>query len=30
MATYKEVQTYIREKHGCTVKTCRIAHAKEL
>ena len=30
MATYKEIQTYIREKHGCSVKTCWIAHAKEL
>ena len=30
MATYKEIQAHIKAKHGFTVKTCWIAHAKEL
>ena len=30
MATYAEIQDWIRRKHGVTVKTCWIAHAKEL
>jgi len=29
MATYKEIQSYIKEKHGWTAKTCWIAHCKE-
>ena len=29
MATYKEIQTYIKEKHGYSVKTCWIADAKK-
>lgn len=30
MATYKQIQNYVRERHGYTPKTCWIAHAKEL
>jgi hypothetical protein len=30
MATYKEIQSFVREKHGFSVKTCWIAHVKEL
>lgn len=30
MVTYSEIQDYVREKHGKVVKTCWIAHAKEL
>ena len=30
MATYKDIQNYIKEKYGRTVKTCWIAHMKEL
>ena len=30
MATYKEIQNYINKKYGFTVKTCWIAHVKEL
>lgn len=30
MATYKELQAYVREKYGYTPKTCWIAHVKEL
>jgi hypothetical protein len=30
MATYKEIQDDIRRQHKCTVKTCWIAHVKEL
>lgn len=30
MATYKEIQEYIREKHGVAVKTCWVAHVKEM
>lgn len=29
MATYKQIQEYIKEKHKVTVKTCWIAHIKE-
>lgn len=29
MATYKEIQEYVREKNGFTVKTCWIADMKE-
>lgn len=28
-ATYTEIQEYIKKKHGKTVKSCWIAHAKE-
>jgi hypothetical protein len=30
MATYAQIQEYVRQRHGCTVKTCWIAHVKEL
>ncbi len=30
MATYRETQSYVRERHGYTPKTCWIAHVKEL
>ncbi len=30
MATYKEIQDYIKENHGYVAKTCWIAHTKEL
>lgn len=30
MATYKKIQEYIKEKFGFTVKTCWIAHVKEM
>lgn len=29
MATYKEIQTYIKQHHQITVQTCWIAHMKE-
>ena len=29
MATYKEIQKYVKEQHGITVQTCWIAHMKE-
>ena len=29
-ATYQQIQAWIRARHGFTVKTCWIAHAKEL
>lgn len=29
MATYKEIQNYIRDRYRFTVKTCWIAHMKE-
>ena len=29
-ATYKEIQTWIKSNYGFTVKTCWIAHAKEI
>ena len=29
MATYAQIQAYIKEKHGYTAKTCWIAHAKK-
>ena len=28
MATYKQIQTYVREHDGSSVKTCWIAHVK--
>lgn len=30
MATYKEIQQYVKSKYGCCIKTCWIAHMKEL
>ena len=30
MATYRQIQDWIKEKHGFAVKTCWIAHAKEI
>ena len=30
MATYKEIQNWIRQQYGWTPKTCWIAHCKEL
>jgi hypothetical protein len=30
MATYKEIQTYVKNNHGFVPKTCWIAHMKEL
>lgn len=30
MATYKEIQEYIKVTYGSTIKTCWIAHMKEL
>lgn len=30
MATYKQIRSYVKERYGCTVKTCWIAHVKEL
>lgn len=30
MATYKEIQTYIKEMYGFMPKTCWIAHMKEV
>lgn len=30
MATYREIQDYVRQKYGCVVKSCWIAHTKEL
>lgn len=30
MATYKEIQQYVKNKYGYSVKTCWIAHMKEL
>lgn len=29
MATYKEIQIYIKDKHNVVVQTCWIAHMKE-
>lgn len=30
MATYKQIQEWIKLNHNCSVKTCWIAHAKEI
>ena len=30
MASYREIQDYVRQIHGCAIKTCWIAHMKEL
>lgn len=29
MATYKEIQKFVKEKHGVSIKTCWIADMKE-
>lgn len=30
MAIYKDVQTYVKEKYNISIKTCWIAHMKEI
>ena len=30
MVTYREIQNYVKNKYGYTVKTCWIAHVKEM
>lgn len=30
MATYKEIQSFVKNKYGFSVKTCWIAHVKEI
>lgn len=30
MATYKQIQEWVRKNYGFTVKTCWIAHVKEI
>ena len=30
MATYKDIQEYVKRRYGYTVKTCWIAHVKEI
>lgn len=30
MATYKEIQGYVKDKYGIIIKTCWIAHTKEI
>jgi hypothetical protein len=30
MASYKEIQAYVKKKHGFAVETCWIAHVKEM
>ena len=30
MANYKQIQAYVKNKHGFLPKTCWIAHAKEV
>ncbi len=29
-ATYKQIQGFIKDRHGVSIQTCWIAHAKEL
>lgn len=29
MATYGQIQTFIKDKYGCSIKTCWIADVKE-
>jgi len=29
MATYVQIQNYIKDKYQCSIKTCWIAHIKE-
>ena len=30
MATYEEIQQFVKKRYRSTVKTCHIAHAKEI
>lgn len=30
MATYKQIQEYVKSSYGVTVKTCHIAHVKHI
>ena len=30
MATYKDIRNYVKKKYGYSVKTCWIAHVKEM
>jgi hypothetical protein len=30
MATYKQIQKWVKDRYGFTIKTCWIAHAKEI
>jgi hypothetical protein len=30
MATYEQVRTFVKDKHGKTMQSCWIAHAKEI
>ncbi|EMI6705895.1 hypothetical protein V2F36_002254 [Enterobacter hormaechei] len=30
MATYKQIQEYVKSHHGVSVKTCHIAHVKHM
>ncbi len=30
MATYKQIQDYVKEHHSVSVKTCHIAHVKHM
>ncbi|ANO89647.1 hypothetical protein KV337_003890 [Escherichia coli] len=30
MATYKQIQEYVKANHGVSVKTCHIAHVKHM
>jgi hypothetical protein len=30
MATYEQIQNYVKKNYGYTVKTCWIAHVKEI
>lgn len=30
MTTYRQIQEYVKQQYHCTVKTCWIAHIKEL
>lgn len=30
MATYNQIQEYVKENYGCSIKACWIAHVKDL
>ncbi|WP_175887269.1 hypothetical protein [Burkholderia contaminans] len=30
MATYKDIQIYVKQRHGVVVQTCWVAHVKQL
>lgn len=30
MASYKDIQTFVKQRHGIVARTCWIAHVKEL